>query len=247
MRRGADAATRVHTHLLYKSLQTARLLVFFLVLPIVSSCADLETLYVVFFVQVPLSLFLFAGMDFSLEIANKYIQELENLNNGIQREMNEVRKWSGNLFTRSIRLSRTVRQSWDRNVSLELEIRSLKENQCKHQSHLQAVSETRQALAKLRMEVLSTVNEFRSEYQEAQQLLNFFHNHLQATRASQKHANGPLPTCELFASQESTSSFYSDSSGTLEQPNASTCTWMFEKGDLLAWYTTSALALFEAS
>lgn len=149
------------------------------------------------------------------------------------------------LFSRCLRLSRTVRQSWDRNIDLEVQVRELKEKNKKYQRHLQVLSKTRQSLSDLKKDTLSVFKELREGQLMVKQLLNTFVQQTQATRNDETQIQDPQANSSETSSQESNSTNPCYVLNATEQNRPRCFSWMYGEQDLSAWYATSALSLFE--
>jgi len=184
-------------------------------------------------------------MEFhELERAKKHIKDLGNLHNGIRKEMLEVRKWSGSLFMRSIRLSRTVREGWDRNVSLEIQVKHLKVEACKARQFEQTVEDLRSRLVDLKAEAFSAFSEFKQLLQSASQMLNAFLQHATIQRDNQAGTQVQSSESTELCSQESFSSATGQFQSQIAISPSRTFGWTYEDGENWVWYRTSSLAMF---
>jgi FtsZ-binding cell division protein ZapB len=115
-----------------------------------------------------------------IERIKTLIIKLEEKNESIKREASEVRRQVGNLFIRNSRLSRSLQDGFNRNMTLEMKISILKSVEMNNSVYKITLENIRMDIKNLKNEVISIISDFQSDIHTAFQISQTLFNHIQS-------------------------------------------------------------------
>lgn len=118
----------------------------------------------------------------------------------MKEELGQVRENAGILFNRTLRLTRSVQEGWDRNLAQETVIKVLKKEIQSHTHSNLLLMKTRREMIELREFVVRSLGELSSDFDTA----NIISTKLLTTLGAQHSHNPPSMVLSMNASFTST-------------------------------------------
>lgn len=173
-----------------------------------------------------------------IQSCRKKVVELQECQKNMSSELEEVKKRSGKLFFKNLRLSRSVQECFDRNIALEVRLRDYKRVKEDLQVFRRVIGKTKEDLKELRRSAVLALREYQEDVNDASLMLKYLCSSFTPQRAVQT----PKTMGERSFSEEderwSDLTSINDVSGEIPPLE----TWKYTCDEMVEWYMTCAIS-----